>query len=165
MVLIRPIRSSDEDALVAFHRRLSELSVHNRYFGAHPNLTSEEVRHFVDVDGHRRFALVALLDERIVGVARYEGLGDGYSAEVAFLVTDAYQHHGLGTHFLELLACRASANGYRRLVAQVLATNFQMLDVFTHCGLPVELHRGQEVVEVGIALDCTSPTVEQDDAS
>jgi RimJ/RimL family protein N-acetyltransferase len=161
-VLVRPIRSSDAIGLVAFHERLSALSIHNRYFGVHPNLTSEEVRHSVDVDGHERFALVALLDERIVGVARYEGLSDGGSAEVAFIVTDAYQRQGLATHFLDLLARRASASGYRRLIAQVLATNSQMLDVFTHCGLPVEFNRGREVVEVAIALDCTSSTVEQD---
>ena len=152
-VLVRPIRSADASALVAFHDGLSAASVQNRFFASHPHLSEDEARRFVEVDGDRRVALVALTGDRIVGVARYEGLPAARSVEIAFVVADAFQRQGLGTRLFFLLAVLARTHGYARLTAQVLATNHRMLEIFLHCGLPLETHREGEIVEIRIALD------------
>jgi GNAT superfamily N-acetyltransferase len=56
----------------------------------------------------------------------------GTSPKVAFVVEDGYQHHGIGTTLLDLLARLGWADGLRRFVADTFATNGSMLDVFMH---------------------------------
>ena len=75
-VHVRPIRPDDGDRLRAFHEGLSPESIHYRFFSPHPRLTDAEVDHFTVVDHVDRVALVATLGDRIVGVARYDRLGD-----------------------------------------------------------------------------------------
>lgn len=69
---IRPIRPADVGALVAFHAELSPETVHCRFFGAHPRLSEAEAERFTEVDHRDRFALVAIVDDVLAGVARYE---------------------------------------------------------------------------------------------
>src|SRR4051812_34175012 len=57
---VRPIRPGDADALVALHARLSADTIYRRYFGARPHLSTADVDRFTRVDGHVRFALVAM---------------------------------------------------------------------------------------------------------
>ncbi len=151
-VVVRPIEPGDAGALVEFHERLSTKSVHNRFFGVHAHLTSLEASAFATVDHRRRMALVALDEGALVAVARYEGLDDESVAEVAFVVADRFQRQGLGTILLALLVEHARANGYARFVAQTLAMNFAMRNVFAHSGLSplFQVHRG--IVDVVLEL-------------
>lgn len=59
-------------------------------------------------------------------------------AEVAFVVADAYQHHGLATMLLRYLTQTARSVGITRLVAEVLAQNRAMLSAFRDAGFPIE---------------------------
>jgi RimJ/RimL family protein N-acetyltransferase len=152
---LRPIEESDEDRLVAFHASLSEDSVYYRFFAPHPRLSPAEVRRFTHVDGADRIALVALDGDRIVAVGRYDRLGQSTEAEVAFVVTDAYQHHGLATVLLGRLADLARAQGLRTLVAEILPDNRRMRRVFATSGYPVTSEFRDGVVRV--ALDISSP--------
>ncbi|HEV7679812.1 MAG TPA: bifunctional GNAT family N-acetyltransferase/acetate--CoA ligase family protein [Candidatus Dormibacteraeota bacterium] len=79
-------------------------------------------------------AFVAVLQDDIVAVARYDRLVDGASAEVAFVVADAHQGRGLGTLLLECLAAYARAQGITQFVAETLTHNRRMLDVFHAAG-------------------------------
>jgi GNAT superfamily N-acetyltransferase len=74
--------------------------------------------------------LVATLSDQIIGVGRYIRLGSGDAAEVAFVVQDGYQGHGIGTELLALLARIGWDDGIRRFVADTYAHNRAMLDVF-----------------------------------
>lgn len=134
-VFIRPIESSDAAALAEFHDHLSATSIHNRFFGAHPHLTALEANSFTTIDHRRRMAFVAIDDRTVVGVGRYEEINDQTVAEVAFVVADHFQRQGLGTILLSLLVDHARANGYAKFVAQVLASNSCMREVFAHSGL------------------------------
>src|SRR5277367_2774134 len=92
---LRPVKEQDLDALIAFHEHLSAESVHSRFFGSRPHLSLNEAREFVTIDERRRMAFVVVNGERLIAVGRYEGLDDRKSAEVAFVVADDFQGHGL----------------------------------------------------------------------
>ncbi len=88
---------------------------------------------FATVDYERRLALVA---ERLtadapelIGVARYEPSEESDTAEIALVVEDAWQGHGLGVTLLGDLLAAAEARGIRRFVAYVLGDNRRMLNL------------------------------------
>ncbi len=152
---IRPILPSDLDALHRFHGRLSDETVRLRFFGPRRNLPAKEFRHFVTVDYLDRLALVALVDGELVAVARYDRLPGSIEAEVAFVVTDDYQRRGIGTVLLKRLIPAAKAVGIRRFVADTLAENHPMLDLFRHAGLPEHVSFEQGVVRVILELEAS----------
>ena len=57
------------------------------------------------------------------------------AAEIAFVVADEVQHHGVATLLFESLAAYARTVGIARFVAEVLLDNADMLDVFGATGL------------------------------
>ena len=137
---VRPIRPDDASRLVAFHGKLSTRSVYLRFFTVHPTLSETEVRRFTTVDYVDRLALVATVEDRLIAVARYDRAPGATEAEVAFVVADDYQHHGIGSTLLDDLADAARARGVTTFRADTLAENHAMLDVFRHTGFPVSAH-------------------------
>jgi len=134
---LRPIRPEDAPGLIAFHRHLAARSIYLRFFSFHPELSSKEAEHFACVDRINRLALVAELDGRLIAVGRFESGPGETEAEVAFVVADAFQHHGIGSVLLDELAKAARARGILSFRAETLAENRSMLDVFHHAGFPV----------------------------
>jgi GNAT superfamily N-acetyltransferase len=134
---VRPIRPEDAERLVAFHRHLSPHSVYLRFFSVHPELSKAEVVRFTTVDYGDRLALVALDGDRLIGVGRFDRRPGETEAEVAFVVADEYQHHGIGSLLLDELARAARQRGIEIFKADTLAENRAMLDVFHHAGFPV----------------------------
>ena len=134
VVAVRSIQPDDGDRLSTFHHRLSAETVRRRFFNAHPQLTARELHHFTHVDGDRRLALVAMWNDEIVGVGRYEATDDPDEVEVAFVVRDDFQGVGLGSRLLELIRLAAIVHGKRRLCADVLPENQAMRRTFRHLG-------------------------------
>ena len=160
-LIIRSIRPDDAQRLRAFHARLSEDTIRNRFFGPHRFLAESEVLRFTSPAAGHEVALVATSDEVIIGVARALRLGLGDAAEVAFVVEDAYQHHGIGTGLLTLLAHLAWDDGIQRFVADTFATNQAMQGVFTHTPEAVRVassHREGSVVH--LVMDVVPPGAE-----
>jgi GNAT superfamily N-acetyltransferase len=124
---VRPIAARDKPLLEAALRRLSPRSARARFLGAKPRLTSAELAYLTEVDGGDHVALVAVPAERpdeLVAVARYVRLADDPDcAEIAVVVADAYQGHGLGVRLGLELATRARAQGIRRFTGLMLAEN------------------------------------------
>lgn len=152
-VHVRPIRPDDAAQLVTFHQGLSSRSVYRRFFSVHPTLSDAEVERFTCVDYANRLALVAEVDEKIVAVARYDRSPGNPEAEVAFVVTDAFQHHGIATMMLELLAHAAWRSGITTFVASTLAENREMLNVFRHSRFGASTNFASGVVEVRFSID------------
>ena len=127
-VVIRPIRDDDHARLRDSHERLSPESRYRRFLAAKPQLSAADARYFVEVDGCDHFALVAtrpeIEGEPIVAVARFFRLPENReAAEMAIVVGDAEQRHGLGRELVARLAEAAVARGVRRFRATMLAEN------------------------------------------
>jgi GNAT superfamily N-acetyltransferase len=151
-VRIRPIRDSDGPGLVEFHSSLTPWSIYSRYFGAHPSLNEREVAWFTQVDYRDRLALIAEDGGKIVGVGRYDRRDERSEAEVAFVVADEWQGLGLGRILLRRLADAAKRNGIDTFVADTLAENRAMLEVFRLSGFAVETSSRHEIVHVRISI-------------
>jgi acetyl coenzyme A synthetase (ADP forming)-like protein len=159
-VHVRPIRPTDAAALVAFHSRLSPEAVYYRFFAPHPVLTDAEVARFTGVDHVDRVALVAELGDELLAVARYDRLPDDpHRAEVAFVVSDRHQGRGIGTILLEHLAAAARERGITKFVAEALATNAKMLDVFRMAGFDEQTRMGDGVVMVELTIEPSDRTL------
>jgi acetyl coenzyme A synthetase (ADP forming)-like protein len=147
-VLIRPIRPDDAPALARFHENLSPESIYLRYFSPHPHLSDKELSFLTTVDYRWRMALVAILGDEIVGVARYEGKEGTTNAEVAFLVLDTHHGRGIGTVLLEWLAAAARQVGITEFYATTLWENQKMLAVFREAGFETKTIVGGGEVSV-----------------
>ena len=140
-VTVRPIASTDSAALNDFHERCSDRTHYRRFFSSAKHLQPDMLERFVNVDHNDREALVALLDDRIIAVARYDRLPDRSTAEVAFVVEDEHQGKGLATTLLHQLADLAAARAIVDLRAETLAENTEMQHVFRKSGYPVRSNR------------------------
>lgn len=151
VVAMTPERAA---ALVRFHDALSASTTRSRFFAVHPHLSAEEVRRFTCVDHVDREAIVALDgDDEIVAVARFDRLRPGSPvAEVAFVVADGWQHHGVGAALFARITALAAERGIARLVADTLVGNRAMRAVFRHGGHPVLESFRDGVVHVSIDL-------------
>jgi GNAT superfamily N-acetyltransferase len=152
-LFLRPIRPSDAAGLVAFHLRLSALSVYRRFFSLHRTLTTKEVDHFTGVDYLERLALVVEDGDLLVAVGRYDRTPGTDEAEVAFVVADDCQHDGIATVLLETLAEAAWGNGITSFVALVLPENREMLGVFRDSGFRVNRASDDDTVTVRFPIE------------
>jgi RimJ/RimL family protein N-acetyltransferase len=155
-ILLRPITPDDADALLEFHRNLSDRTVFLRYFYPHRVLNPEEVAHLTQVDGRDRCAFVAELNQRLVAVGRYEREPASARAEVAFVVDDAFQHHGLGTALLQRLTEAARSAGITTFTADVLTDNAKMLAVFHQSGFVTHSTIDCGTVHLDMTIDSAS---------
>jgi RimJ/RimL family protein N-acetyltransferase len=129
-VRMRPIRPDDAPRLVAAYDRLSRDTRYQRFFSVMRRLPPDWARFLATVDGARRFALVVEAPgdpDTLIAVARYEPAAEPDTAEVAFVVQDAWQGRGLGALLFRDLLAAAEANGIHRFQAWVLGDNHRML--------------------------------------
>jgi acyl-CoA synthetase (NDP forming)/RimJ/RimL family protein N-acetyltransferase len=154
-VHVRPIHPDDRDRLVDLHSRLSDRTIYYRFFSPHPRLTPREVERFTTVDHEDRVALVALLDDRFVAVARYDRTPGTTEAEVAFVVADEHQGRGVATLLLEHLAAAARERGITRFFAETLPDNRAMQGVFKAAGWKSAARWADGLVHVEFPIDPT----------
>jgi predicted CoA-binding protein/GNAT superfamily N-acetyltransferase len=159
-LFLRPIKPSDAEDIRKLHGRLSEESVYFRFFTPLPTLSDAMLHRFVNVDYVDRMALVAILGDLIVAVARYDRLPGSSEAEVAFLVDDAHQGRGLATIMLEYLVVVAKESGITRFVADTLPENTKMLKVFHDAGFKDHRHFQDGVVRVSFEISPTQESIE-----
>ncbi len=150
-VLIRPIRPEDEPLMVGFHGQLSERSVYLRYF--HLVNLAERVSHqrlaqICFNDYNREIALVAIKhaerrdaathEAEILAVGRLAKAHAANEAELAVLIADKYQGHGLGTELWRRLVEIARDEKLDRVTAEILPENRQMIEICRLLGFRLE---------------------------
>jgi acetyltransferase len=144
---IRPIRPEDEPMMVDFHQNLSEESVYLRY--AHTVKLTKRIAHerltricFIDYD--RDMILAAdyknpeTSEHEILGVARLSKLHGTNEAEFALIVSDRYQHQGLGTELLSRLIEIGKEEHLEAIVGYVLNSNDKMQSICRHLGFRLQ---------------------------
>ncbi len=110
-------------------------------------LSHEEIQGYLDVDYDSKMALVVETENNgteseIVGIVQYfKDPATGF-AEVAFVVRDDWQNHGIGTFLFSHLIKVARRNGISGLTAEVLRENRAMQSVFnkSNCKLQSEVN-------------------------
>ena len=146
-VIIRPIRPEDERLIVAFHAKLSERSIYQRYF--HLLSLDQRVSHdrLVRVcfgDYNREIALVAeyrnpvTREPEILAVGRLSKAHLANEAELAFLITDENQGRGLGTELARRLIEIARIEKLDRVTVEILGGNRQMIEVCRPLGFDLQ---------------------------
>ncbi|MGW2347288.1 bifunctional acetate--CoA ligase family protein/GNAT family N-acetyltransferase [Actinacidiphila glaucinigra] len=100
-----------------------------------------------------RLTLLAILGDRLAGVAEYATGQDPAAADVALAVSDDVHHTGIGTLLLEHLVHAARAEGIKVFDADALAENHTMLKVFADLGLRTARHFDGPDVHCTIRLD------------
>ncbi len=151
---VRPVCTQDAQAIRAFLEAVSRDSISFRFFGI-PDL--DWVTNWaVDVDYADRYALVAETGSpaRIVAHAAYIRSAPE-RAEVAFLVADELQGHGIATTLLAHLATAAEQNGITTFTAEVMGANHRMLETFRESGFPVDIRASPESLEIELPTSVT----------
>jgi acetyl coenzyme A synthetase (ADP forming)-like protein len=154
-VCLRRAVDADVPALLTFFESLSTDSRYQRFLGL-PALTPARVRALAAADARAGTALVVETQGRIVAFAGfYKDPQQPRRAEVAFVVSDALQGHGIGTRLLERLASIARAQGIDTFDADVFADNQRMRDVFRESGFGVQTSVERGVCRVAVSLSMT----------
>lgn len=150
-VLFRPILPEDRVRYERLFTRLSPETLYRRFMTPVPRIDERLLDHLVHVDYRDRLALVALVGDEIVGVARYDRTGD-VVAEVAVIVEDAWQGRGIGSRLLWRISAAARARAVDAFEAEVLGDNRPMMGLLAVIAEELETRVASGVYEVRMNL-------------
>ncbi|MCJ7745266.1 MAG: GNAT family N-acetyltransferase, partial [Actinobacteria bacterium] len=132
--LLRPVKISDEPMLKDFFYSLSDNSLYRRFISYRQDMPHERLQDFVIIDYTKEMVILAFLPEgekeEIAGLGQYIVDEATHTADVAFVVRDAYQNRGIGSELLSYLTQLAKRQGLFGFTAEVLVENEPMLHVF-----------------------------------
>lgn len=148
-VLVREVTHEDRHLLQIGFDHLSDRSRYFRFLTARHNLPAE-LNEFIASNGPDHVAVGALLESAAapepIGIARYIRLSDHtYIAEIAITIADSYQHQGLGSLLLVVLAKFARQNGITEFNALVHSENTAMLGLLGQLGSTQKSLGGAEI--------------------
>lgn len=143
VVLLRPVRISDESLLKVFYYSLSESTIYKRFMSVRKDMPHEKLQQFfVVIDYTKEMVVLAVLRRKgreiITGIGQYRGHKESHTAEVAIMVKDEYQNQGIGTELLEHLTFIARKQGLLGFSAEVLKENRVMMHLFEKMGFSIE---------------------------
>lgn len=160
-ITIRPIRPDDEPLMVKFHGALSDRTVYLRYFSSMSlarRTAHERLVRICFSDYEREMVLVAEHADpqtggpQILAVGRLNKRQPGKEAEVAILVSDQYQHRGLGTELLHRLIKVAQDEKLSRITAEILRDNLAIQAIFKSLGFRLHLFGDPSSVQAVLDL-------------
>lgn len=138
VVLIRPIRPTDEALEREFIERLSAQSRRYRFLGTVKTPGPELLRQFTHPETVHGVAFVALVagasQEREIGVCRYAASPDGLNCECAVSVSDEWQGKGLATILMGRLIKTARERGIQSMYSIDANDNQRMRELAQHLG-------------------------------
>jgi acetyltransferase len=129
---IRPIRPEDEPLIYDLFKSLSDETIKFR-FGQHlTDMPHEQLVRYCQLDYEREIAFVALISEnshreRIIADVRIIRMPDLETAELAILVADEWQGHGIGTTLIDYCIQVARESGIKTLWMEIMRSNSRML--------------------------------------
>ncbi|MET0448669.1 MAG: GNAT family N-acetyltransferase [Aeromicrobium sp.] len=149
--VLRRLAPQDRDHLETLFKETSAENLYTRFFGLGSHTVSKHLDHLFSED-RTVISYVVVAGDRALGVADVELL-DGVSAEIAFLVADDTHGCGVASLLLERAAADARSSGIEWFVADVLAVNHLMLQVFADIGLTVTTRRDGYDVSLRISTE------------
>ena len=140
-VTLRPIRPEDAEIEQEFVRGLSPESRYFRFMDTLRELTPTMLMRFTQIDYDREMAFIATVEkqgrETEIGVCRYITGPDGESCEYAIVISDDWQHKGLGRRLMTQLIDVARMRGLKVMVGHILAANRNMIALCEELGFAV----------------------------
>jgi acyl-CoA synthetase (NDP forming)/RimJ/RimL family protein N-acetyltransferase len=156
-IILRPARPEDLPDVESFMKRVSHESLYMRFMAAISAVSPDIIKELCAGDFKNRGCLLAKTgdetDSKVIGLGNYVSIGNGRTAEVAFLIEDNYQGKGIGTLMLERLAGLAVANGFVEFEAEVLSDNQQMINVFKSSGFERHQAWSSDTVHIELPVD------------
>lgn len=154
-VEIRALRPGDEADMITALAQTTPQSRQRRFFVMKHHFSDKERAFFMDIDFKNHVALIALAEHAgrkvVVAGGRYIVFEPG-RAEMAFMVTDAWQGRGIGSILMGHLVKLAGAAGLKELTAEVLAENAAMLKVFSKFGFKSDSRHDPQTIHLILNL-------------
>ena len=142
---IRPIRPDDETLMKEYEATLSEETV--KQYMSEVIALEERTCHkrLIPVchpDFDRQVPLIALVDGKIVGTARFAKIPLTRNARVVLQVADAFQKQGLGAFFMEKCLKIAQAEETEKIFMKFFEENAAMTKLAAAAGFETEVKEG-----------------------
>jgi GNAT superfamily N-acetyltransferase len=141
LVHFRSMSPIDEPATRDLFYSLSKETLYYRYMSNLERIPRKELRNFVYVDHRNEVAIVGTVPEahgeEIIAIGGYYVNPNTNRAEVAFIVRDDWQGHGIGTFIMKHLTGIAKRNGIAGFTAEVLLNNKKMQAVIGNSELEI----------------------------
>jgi RimJ/RimL family protein N-acetyltransferase len=155
-ILLRPVKMTDESLIKDLFYGLSDNSMYRRFISRRKDMPHERLQEFVIIDYSREVAIVATItqDEKeiVVGLGQYNIDPNTHTAEVAFVVRDAFQNRGIGSELLSYLTFLARKQGLLGFTAEVLVENRPMLHLFEKMGFMIDKRLEEQTYELKMAF-------------
>jgi GNAT superfamily N-acetyltransferase len=145
VVVVRPVEPADSAAVAVLHSRCGPRTLHDRYLGPPPRLTSTILRELVSPAGGCALAAVTKSGDA-VGLVHITAGDDAEVADLALLVRDDYQHLGLGSLLARHGIRMASSLGFTELTACGAASNLRLVRLFGRLGLARYLRTSEDFI-------------------
>ncbi len=134
LLRLRSADPGDNARLRRMFYRLSPTTIYRRLFLPAPQVPHWAARFaaLATCDGERRYAVVALLGDEVLGFANvaYEAVTTR-EAELAIVVEDAWQGQGIGRMLMAAVVDQARRREIGALTARILADNDRVLRLVT----------------------------------
>jgi acetyltransferase len=148
---IRLLRPGEEAPIRDLDAHLSVRTRYRRFFSPMRALPDSLLRLLTTVDYCRRLALIADIDTAtgtdIVALGSFAAV-DNSAVEVAVLVSDEWQHMGVGTVVADRILQAAEARGFTRFIANLFCDNAEMRRIVNRLGRIVASSARMGVCEV-----------------
>jgi GNAT superfamily N-acetyltransferase len=133
-VRFRRVCPADESLIATAINSVSRETLLHRFFSPIRSVSADQLRRMLVFDPALETCIVGVREtatsRRIICGARYVKLPRPTAAEIAITVHDEFQHCGLGTLLLRLLAQLAQHEQLEWFEAEVLSSNQKMLNLF-----------------------------------
>jgi RimJ/RimL family protein N-acetyltransferase len=137
-VTVRSLAADDAAALVTAVEHEDPWDLRRRFMGTPPP-SHVLVKQLLRADGFHDLAIGAFTDDgQLVGLAQFDRLDDGPSAEIAIEVSHEWQRIGLCTALLTTLVGLARARGVREFTATYYGDNVAIRRLLHDIGCAVE---------------------------
>ncbi|MFE5581895.1 GNAT family N-acetyltransferase [Kitasatospora sp. NPDC056531] len=154
-LLLRPAGPADKAAALAMHGRCSPTALRLRYHGPVRD-ADRYLDHLLDAR-HGRSLAVTAPDGRLLALGHL--MWDDGEAELAVLVEDAWQRHGLGLALLRRLTAAARAAGVGTVYAVTQAANAALIAAMRRLAAPLDFRAEDGTVVITATLAAgTAPT-------
>ena len=161
-IVIRQVEPDDAAQLKIAFEHLGAVSRYRRFLAPLDHLSPEQVAYLTHVDhtDHEAIAALDAVTGEGIGIARFvRDPDDARLAEVAIVVTDAWQGRGVGTALVERLAARMRTVGVERIAARMLVGSEAPRRLIASCADTVSEQRssGTVVLEARLHRPGNSP--------